>query len=448
MKKIEYRKSLVMLVALACLCSACGEDNESTKGKTGKVGDAEITDAVDDSDDEDNGSDEENDNENATSSNIDADYQDNAVDDIQAGPSTDHVTEDVDTTDDSQGPADPDADPSGNGNNGSSGNGNNTNPSGNTGVPATQPEYLGAANLANGGFATGDGKYNYYVVHPEEGCLAIIRETRATGDRLEIYRSIIKPAPVLDSLILVGDTLYFREDALDGEVFGIQKMDLTTKETECIADGAITGMTAYGDSLYFCKENKIVRCSLDGNDERVLFESKHSAMTAKVAFCVTDGKIYFSDPANFATGGMFFGKLYSMDLEGKNHTEIPADVEACNDEIFFSDGERLYFFGNTDSDGSGYYSCKIDGSDLQMTAKAAPTSRNISEDVDVVATADEMYVDTTGNGHELLYTGTIRMGKIVIVGEEIYFMGPDDTNRADTVTKRIKINGADEMVLG
>ena len=40
------------------------------------------------------------------------------------------------------------------------------------------------------------------------------------------------------------------------------------------------------------------------------------------------------------------------------------------------------------------------------------------------------------------------MGKIVIVGDEIYFMGPDDSGRSSNVTKRIKIDGSDETVLG
>ncbi|MBO4687448.1 MAG: DUF5050 domain-containing protein [Clostridiales bacterium] len=431
MKKIEYRKSLVMLVALACLCSACGEDNE-TKGKNGKASDSKITASLDESDD--SGEEEKEDGnseETATSATR------------ETKPTTDHVTEVIDDTDASQEPVE--EDPSDGKKKDSDDSDPKTDPST---VPVTQPSYLGAANLANGGFATGNGTYNYFIVHPEDGILAIVQETRATGSKLEMYRTTYKPGVVLDSLILAGDYLYFREDALDGEIFGIRRMDLNTGEVECISDGAISGVTVCGDSLYFCRDSAIVKCDLDGYNERVLFEAKHSAMTAKVAFCIADGKIYFSDPTNFATGGMFFGKLYSMDLDGKNHTEIPVEAEACNEEIFFSDGERIYFFGNTDSDGTGYYSCKVDGSELEMTAKAAPTSRNISEDVDVVATSDELYVDKYGNGHELLYTGNIRMGKIVIVGDEIYFMGPDDSGRSSNVTKRIKIDGSDETVLG
>ncbi|MBR4814927.1 MAG: hypothetical protein IKZ67_05635, partial [Paludibacteraceae bacterium] len=137
-----------MLVALACLCSACGEDNE-TKGKNGKASDSKITAALDESEEEENGSSMENEEEGNTS---DGDLMGNAVDDISADPSTDHVTEVVDDSD----PQDPSTDPSDNG---------QSDPSG---VPATQPSYLGAANLANGGFATGNGTYNYYIVHPEE----------------------------------------------------------------------------------------------------------------------------------------------------------------------------------------------------------------------------------------------------------------------------------------
>ncbi|MBR5975015.1 MAG: DUF5050 domain-containing protein [Clostridiales bacterium] len=443
MKKIEYRKSLVMLVALACLCTACGEDNETTKGKKDKAADADISVTVEDSDDGEEGSGEDDNGESTDGENGGGAAGNGATsgsDDPASDPSTDHVTEVIDDPDAQEDPSDPSAkkDPSD----------NQSDPSGSATVPATEPSYLGAGNLANGGFATGDGKCNYYVIHPEDGVLAIVKETRATGSRVEIYRTSYKPGVVLDSLTLSGDALYFRENALDGEIFGIQKMDLSSGELECVTDGEISGITVCGDSLYFCRGSALVKCDLDGFNERVLFESNHSAMTAKVAFCISGGRIYFADPANFATGGMFFGRLCSMDLDGKDHAEIPAEVDACNDEIFFSDGERLFFYGNTDSDGSGYYSCKLDGSDLQLTAKASPTSRNISEDVDVVATPDELYVDKDGNGHELLYNGNIRMGRIVIVGDEIYFMGPDDTNRSTNVTKRIKIDGSDEAVLG
>ena len=57
----------------------------------------------------------------------------------------------------------------------------------------------------------------------------------------------------------------------------------------------------------------------------------------------------------------------------------------------------------------------------------------------------EVYVDKDGNGAELLFNEDMDSAGIVLIGDDIYFLGKED---GKTVTKRISISGANETVLG
>ena len=397
MKRRVYQKTLVTLIAFCCMCSACtGEPSpEHSSEKT----DTEITTSLDDEEDEDN-----------TSSESIKDGEPTITEKPESEP------EIVST------PSDPQQD------------------------EITSPARLGAGNITNGGFATGDDKYVYYVTHGSSDRRSIVRENRSTHETDFIYTTVPKDNPVIDCLNLADGKLIFRENQSEAGTYAIYSLDLNgTTDYEVLADADIANVTLYGGRLYFSKDGSLVSTDLSGKDEKTLFTSEHSSITAKVAFSIANDTIYFSDPANFATGGMFFGKLYSMDLDGNNQTEIPAGVEVCNDDIFFTDGKALYFFGNTESDGSGYYTCNLDGTGLDMTAKAAPTAKNICGKYEVVCDAHEMYVDKDGRGHELMHNEEMASAKIVLVGDDIYYLGKEGNK---TVTKRIAISGANETLLG
>ena len=60
---------------------------------------------------------------------------------------------------------------------------------------------------------------------------------------------------------------------------------------------------------------------------------------------------------------------------------------------------------------------------------------------------DELYVKKDSAGYNLSYNGNIRWAKIVIVGEDIYFIEKDSSDPEKLVTKRISINGGKETAL-
>lgn len=456
MKQFKYTKLIASVIACACLFSACGEDSESTTKAEKKRSETEITSAVIEDDAKDtekksdavtdnkgakenseNGSDKNTDNasENA-SENAPKKAQDKSADDQKnnATPLKDEPAKEpfdsIVTDDTASEVKDPSTD------------------KGST--PATAAITLGAGNLANGGFATGDEKFVYYVTHLEDGRLTITQENRTSGEKNVIRTTAYSPNKTLDSLTISGNALYFREsggsDAMDS-TYSIIKMDLSSFETEIIYGGNISNVIVDGDFLYFSDDGAIMKIGKNGGDATELFKAEHSAITANIVFCIANNKIYYSDAANFATGGMFYGKIYSMDLDGQNKTVISSDVEAKNEDIFFSDGKALYFYGNTEKDGAGYFTMKLDGSSLDMISKAAPYSRNISENADVVCNSDELYVGKNSSDHQLLYTGKIDSAKIVIVGDDIYFMVRDDSGSKLTL-KRMTISGQNETVLG
>ena len=80
-----------------------------------------------------------------------------------------------------------------------------------------------------------------------------------------------------------------------------------------------------------------------------------------------------------------------------------------------------------------------------MAAKAAPTARNTSGKLTVTCDSHEVYVDKDGTGSQLLFNEEMASANIVLVGDDIYFLGNEN---GKTVTKRISTSGANETVLG
>lgn len=400
MKRNAYNTTLLALVAFCCLCSACTGDPSPATNSERETTEASITLPDDDE---------------VIISNT-ADESDNNVVQSEEDLPSSEMDPQVDVT-----PSDPL---------------NNT---------ITSPASIGSGNIANGGFATADDRYVYYVGHTSSERLSIYSEDRTTGQKSQLYQTVPKDNPQLDCLNISGKNLIFRENQSESKTFAIYSLDLATMEPSLIDDADIANVTVYGDSIFYSKDGKLVSCDFNGENAKTLVEFDHSAMTAKVAFSIANNKIYYADQENFANGGMYFGKIYSIDLDGSNKTEINADVDACNDDIFYTDGKALFFFGNTESDGSGYYTCNVDGSGLDMAAKAAPTARNTSGKLTVTCDSHEVYVDKDGTGSQLLFNEEMASANIVLIGDDIYFLGKEDDK---TVTKRISISGENETVLG
>lgn len=414
MKQSAYTKLLVALIAFSCLCCSCVKGTSEETKKNNETTDSEISSSFTEED---------------TDSKIDE-----SSSDTQTWVSTPEETSEIvkpssDDKDVKGIPSDNPAQPS---------NPNN---------PVTISDTLGTGNLTNGGFATGDKNYNYYVTHPSKERTAVVQEDKVSGATSQVYLTVPKTEPNVDYLCVSGDNLFLRENQDGRETFMIVKVDLKDGNFEVIDNGEISMLTIYGNNLYYCKGDALVSTDLNGENEKKLFESDHSAMPAKIAYCIMNSKIYFAEPAEFAKGGMFFGKLFSMDLDGSNKTAIPADVDVCNSELFMSDGELLYFYGNTAKEGMAYHSCKLDGSELTLIDKSNLVSMNFADGKHFKASEDELYVKKDSAGYNLEYNGNIRWAKIVIVGEDIYFIEKDSSDPEKLVTKRISINGGKETVL-
>ena len=303
-----------------------------------------------------------------------------------------------------------------------------------TKAPVADTISLGAGNITNHGFATGNSLYSFYVTHPSSDQEALTQEENASGEKKKLYT-----ASSIDYLNLQGDALYFR----DGRN-AISKLNVADGSCEKIYEGEITNLTVYGEYLYFSENSSLVRCGLDGSNKEVLFEEQHSSMPADVAFCITNDKIYFSDPTDFANGGFFFGKVYSMDLDGKNQTDFPSGVIACNGEMFFSDGKCLYFYGTSeDQSVSGYLRINLDGSDLRHVNRNSPTSINTAEGKEYLSVSEGLnLLDADLTPTQILKDSIGDSAHFVIVGENIYYM-----NLAGT-TIRVSLDGTNNVKLG
>lgn len=302
-----------------------------------------------------------------------------------------------------------------------------------TEAPASETIALGAGNITNHGFATGNSLYSFYVTHSSSDKEALTQEN-ASGEKKELYS-----ASSIDYLNLQGETLYFR----DGRN-AISKLNIADGSCEKIYEGEITNLTLSGDHLYFSENSSLVRCGLDGSNKEVLFEEQHSAMPADVAFCITNDKIYFSDPTDFATGGSFFGKVYFMDLDGKNRTDFPSGIVACNAEMFFSDGKCLYFYGSSeDQSVSGYLRINLDGSDLRHVNRNSPTSVNTVDGKEYMGVSEGLdLLDAELTPTPILETSIGASARFAIVGENIYFMN------ATGKTMRVSLDGTNVVELG
>ena len=304
-----------------------------------------------------------------------------------------------------------------------------------TAEPETADVVLGAGNIGNGGFATGNSRYSFYVMHPSgKAQVTLVQEDNASGEKKELYS-----ADSIDCLNLTSDALYFREGKN-----AITKVSLADGSTKKISEGQIANLTVYNDNLYYSENSCLVKTSLDGSNKTVLFEKQQTAMPADIAFCITNDKIFFSDPTDFANGGYFFGFIYSMDLDGNGKTELGMTPHACNGETFFSDGEWIYFYGDA-ADGSvaGYLRVKLDGKEVRQVNRYSPCSENCANGKLYMATSDGLYVLDKDLIQTQILSENIGSAKFVIVGDSIYYM-----DASGTKTMRVSLDGSNKVELG
>ena len=316
-------------------------------------------------------------------------------------------------------------------------------------TPSSDTAKLGAANVSNGGFATGDGKFVYYATRPSADRAAVIQEDRATGMTSQVYLSVPKEGPAIDYLCVSGDYLFFRENIDDRESFDLVKVNLTDGNAEVIASGEIASMSIYKDRLYFADHCNLVATDFNGENKEVLYQADHDATPAELAYCFANGKIYFASPADYDKDGYFFGQLYSMDLDGQNQTKIKVNAGVCNSGVFMSDGDSLYFFGESEAEGMGLYTCRLDGSELTALDKDTPRSMNFVSGNYFMATDQELYMKKDASGYQLIDNADYRWANICIVGDDLYYISQDAKDPdALPVMNRLPIYGGSAEKLG
>jgi len=418
MKKLEYRNLIITMIACSFLLSACSKPSETTKARKKVSSDQESSSTVEEEEDEkeEKGEEGEGEEKDPSDHTLDVSDPDSSSSDTSASSDTDGAK----------------------------------NTSNTPIVVSGSPIELGAANISNGGFATGDSLFSYYVTHPEKNQCAIVRENHATGQTDELYRTSPKTNPVLDCLNLEGDFLFFRENLTDPGQFALTKLDLTIGESERLTGGVIGKVLVYKHNLYFSKDGSLIRTDLNGENELEIFVPETSTIIPNVNFCIANDRVYFTDPAKFANGGIFFGSIAYTDINARMTTVLDdgSGVEASSEDLFYTDGDFLYFYGSPKDGEMGYYRCDMEGAGLELINKAAPYSRNFSDGASYIANDYELYLDKDGNGFNLFYTGNMDQGRICIVGNEIYFMETDATKYdSGTVAKRIHTDNAKEEIL-
>ena len=345
-------------------------------------------------------------------------------------------------------------------------------------VYQSKEDALGYGNSCNGSLATGNSEYHFFVVHPEAHIIAIEMEKLSTGESYFIY----SPKPVkdheqsIDMLTLYDHYLYFREDMSE-----IKRIDLLDFSISEIAEGAFSRMIVYDDSLFLGEESTIVRYDLDGSNRTVLFTAKFADHPVDIAFCINDDKILFSDPQHEREDGLVYGSLFSMDLDGKNRKEILPDVIAGNDDVFFSDGENIYFYGimprdpdmkmlsdpdmkvvgnsfvttyspgeedaETDTMISGFFCVKLDGSETTFIQSYKDGSVNVIDGLIFWSAGDTIFVEGEGVYYDKI--GDMKIFEVddiigqqfVIVGDWIYYSNIDPDMGDEGRTRRSYLGG-------
>lgn len=267
------------------------------------------------------------------------------------------------------------------------------------------PLSLGYGNLANGGFATGDSQYAYYVTWSGSRFKSLIREDLETRETTSLMS-----AGLIGGLNLVDGTLYFQAPYA---LMRVQEgSDFAEKIYSC--DKGVFDVTYYDGRLYFGAGTDLVSCDLDGGDLQVLFRGSGYG----IPFCIVSDKIYFSDPVEWAHGGLYYGKLSVMDLDGSNKADLSSKHSVLC-EYLFSDGEWLYFLGTGNSATGEFLRCRLDGSGLSSLYIYTGPSFNCDGTRIYASLSDGLYRLNDSLSWELVCSG--RYDELCIVGDKLYY---------------------------
>ena len=271
----------------------------------------------------------------------------------------------------------------------------------------------GAGNLANGGIAAESERFSYYIVQPNRHFDTLIREDKDSGK----IKSLISTQSV-SSLNLRGEELYYCAYTFIGRYDPIYDRD----EHLYSSRSGVFHLVVYGDRMYFEEEKALVSCDLQGGDRQVLFEGSDYG----IPFCIVDDRIYFSDPQLMARGGICFGNLCVMELDGSGQTVLFSDA-IVEDSYLFSDGEWLYFEGIYQSAPGVMLRCRPDGSELTELYPYGGNSFNFFDGKLYRGDSSGLFFLNEAMEWEELFSG--HFSDISFVGDRLYYHDGPKTMR-------------------
>lgn len=297
-------------------------------------------------------------------------------------------------------------------------------------------------NASIGALAAANDKFTYCVVHYDKSTVSIQEENNRTHEAKLVYSASPKKGidHRIDSLLTAENYLFFRESEN-----WVKRLDLSSYSVEDVLEGKIERLMYYDGHLYFEEDSSIRRSDLDGKNEEVLFTASKAADHIRVPFCIMGGTIYFTDPVEPCEDGFYYGKLLSMDVDGKNRQEHDIGASVGNYIPMLSDGERIIFRGSSVYDDGtpylGFIACRPDGSDeffyeggsdeilYCFDGKLYKNEKNTMLAVDGYSTTFIM----EGAGFEAPSTIT----DFAAVGDWFYVMGESSQYRTGAVTVKI-----------
>ncbi len=296
--------------------------------------------------------------------------------------------------------------------------------------------YIGSGNISNGGFATGNQKYTFYVSKNSMGESILWMQNNDSEEVKRIHSSTC----AVDRLTLAGEFLFYRsvEPNQTGYDITISRYSFDKDGTEIIysyhsfSQNGLDFVTIWDSSIFFSEEFRVLKCDLDGSNQTLLYESEtRNRGVSSMPICVTKDKVLFVEPAYFVHGGSYFGEVYSMNHDGSNLTAL--GVQSDSESNFFADGTWLYYMSSR---------CKLDGSEVETLCDYTTQINCLNDDVfygdyDKICLLGEdtnATISTSGNW----------IGGFVIVGDRIFF---HCLHGGQELLYSVQTDGKNEMIL-
>ena len=295
---------------------------------------------------------------------------------------------------------------------------------------------LGSGNASNGGFATGNGKLTFYVSTNQFGESTLWMEEDSSGNIKRIRDSVC----TIDSLNLAGNSLFFRsvEPSQIGYDISIWQYSIEQDATKLVYishsenQDELSYLTVWDDSLYFSERFKVLKCDLDGNNKTILYDSdsKYRGISC-IPICVSSKKVFFVNPENFATGGSYYGEVYSMNHDGSDIVGL--GVKSDSESNFFTDGTWLYYMSSR---------CKLDGSVVETLYDYSAKINSLNDDV-YVSTSEGIQMLGKNESSPIKTSGSTFEG-FVIVANRIFYRCYYE---GEQVLCSIRMDGTGETIL-